>query len=112
MVDHFSRRSFLAGAAALLTPGAVGAGAPERSLYPRLRPEGLNGPERIIRAAGLPGDVAFAVADAETGLGLEAVGGDAALPPASVAKALTALYALDVLGAEHRFATRVLAAGP
>ncbi len=112
MVDHFSRRSFLAGATALLTPGALRAGAPERSLHPRQRPEGLNGPERIIRAAGLPGDVAFAVADAETGMGLEAVGGDRALPPASVAKALTALYALDVLGAEHRFATRVLAAGP
>jgi D-alanyl-D-alanine carboxypeptidase/D-alanyl-D-alanine-endopeptidase (penicillin-binding protein 4) len=34
------------------------------------------------------------------------------MPPASVAKAITALYALDRLGAGHRFATRVLATGP
>jgi D-alanyl-D-alanine carboxypeptidase/D-alanyl-D-alanine-endopeptidase (penicillin-binding protein 4) len=33
------------------------------------------------------------------------------LPPASVAKALTSLYALDTLGADHRFQTRVMATG-
>jgi D-alanyl-D-alanine carboxypeptidase/D-alanyl-D-alanine-endopeptidase (penicillin-binding protein 4) len=33
-------------------------------------------------------------------------------PPASTAKALTALYALDRLGAGHRFATRLVATGP
>jgi serine-type D-Ala-D-Ala carboxypeptidase/endopeptidase (penicillin-binding protein 4) len=37
---------------------------------------------------------------------------DLALPPASVAKAVTSLYALDRLGAAHRFVTRVLATGP
>ena len=35
-----------------------------------------------------------------------------ALAPASVTKAVTALYALDTLGRGHRFATRLLAAGP
>jgi D-alanyl-D-alanine carboxypeptidase/D-alanyl-D-alanine-endopeptidase (penicillin-binding protein 4) len=34
------------------------------------------------------------------------------LPPASVAKTFTALYALDRLGADHRFETRLLATGP
>jgi D-alanyl-D-alanine carboxypeptidase/D-alanyl-D-alanine-endopeptidase (penicillin-binding protein 4) len=33
-------------------------------------------------------------------------------PPASVAKAMTALYGFDRLGGGHRFATRVLATGP
>jgi D-alanyl-D-alanine carboxypeptidase/D-alanyl-D-alanine-endopeptidase (penicillin-binding protein 4) len=34
------------------------------------------------------------------------------MPPASVAKAPTALYALDTLGPSHRFTTRLLATGP
>ncbi|MCP6237338.1 D-alanyl-D-alanine carboxypeptidase, partial [Klebsiella pneumoniae] len=34
------------------------------------------------------------------------------LPPASVAKALTALYALETLGEDHRFETRLLATAP
>jgi D-alanyl-D-alanine carboxypeptidase/D-alanyl-D-alanine-endopeptidase (penicillin-binding protein 4) len=37
---------------------------------------------------------------------------DLALPPASVAKALTALYALEFLGADHRFVTRLSLRGP
>ena len=51
------------------------------------------------------------MADVKTGLRLEAENGAAGLPPASVAKALTSLYALDTLGAEHRFKTRVMATG-
>jgi serine-type D-Ala-D-Ala carboxypeptidase/endopeptidase (penicillin-binding protein 4) len=34
------------------------------------------------------------------------------MPPASVTKVPTALYALEALGADHRFATRLLATGP
>ncbi len=34
------------------------------------------------------------------------------MPPASVAKAITALYALEHLGAGHRFPTRLIATGP
>lgn len=84
---------------------------------PRLRPVTANtpGPQGLaatIRAAGLDGDVVCAVAEAGTGRVLEDLGGDEGLPPASVAKALTALYALDVLGAGHRFTTKVLATGP
>ena len=50
--------------------------------------------------------------DAKSGAVLESREADLPLPPASVAKAVTSLYALDKLGAGHRFATRVLATGP
>ncbi|MGL4236879.1 D-alanyl-D-alanine carboxypeptidase/D-alanyl-D-alanine endopeptidase [Tabrizicola sp.] len=66
----------------------------------------------LIAAAKLGGEVAYVLADAKTGAVLAARQPDLALPPASVAKAVTALYALDRLGAEHRFVTRVLATGP
>lgn len=66
----------------------------------------------LIAAAKLGGAVAYVVADARTGVVLESLSPDLALPPASVAKAVTALYALDRLSAGHRFATRVLATGP
>ncbi len=66
----------------------------------------------LIAAAKLGGKVAFVLADAKTGTVLEAREPDLALPPASVAKAVTALYALDHLGPGYRFATRVLATGP
>lgn len=66
----------------------------------------------LVTAAKLGGEVAWVVADARTGALLDARQPDLVLPPASVAKAVTALYALDRLGADHRFATRVLATGP
>lgn len=68
--------------------------------------------QALIDAAKLGGSVAFVVADARTGAVLEAREPDLALPPASVAKAVTALFALDRLGPGYRFATRVLATGP
>ncbi|WP_240784185.1 D-alanyl-D-alanine carboxypeptidase/D-alanyl-D-alanine endopeptidase [Tabrizicola caldifontis] len=66
----------------------------------------------LVAAAKLGGEVAYAVADARTGTILESRQPDLPLPPASVVKAVTALYALDRLGAGHRFTTRVLATGP
>jgi serine-type D-Ala-D-Ala carboxypeptidase/endopeptidase (penicillin-binding protein 4) len=66
----------------------------------------------LVEAAKLGGAVSFVVADARSGAVLAAREADLALPPASVAKAVTALYALDRLGAGYRFATRVLADGP
>jgi D-alanyl-D-alanine carboxypeptidase/D-alanyl-D-alanine-endopeptidase (penicillin-binding protein 4) len=68
--------------------------------------------EELIAAAKLGGAVAYVVADARTGAVLDSRLADKTLPPASVAKAVTSLYALDRLGAGHRFATRVLATGP
>ncbi len=111
MVDRISRRLFLTGLGASLVPTAGFADAPLISLRPQLRGVQVSGGERLVRQAGLRGDVVFAVADVQTGAQLEALGGEQGLPPASVAKALTALYALDVLGPDHRFETALLADG-
>lgn len=68
--------------------------------------------EELVRAANLGGDVTFVVADAKTGLVLEARGADKAMAPASTAKTITSLYALESLGRDYRFATRLIATGP
>lgn len=68
--------------------------------------------ESLVAEAGLGGAVAFVLADARTGAVLDARQADVPLPPASVTKAVTALYALDALGTAHRFTTRLLATGP
>lgn len=65
----------------------------------------------IIAKQKLSGTVAFAVADAQTGAWLECENEHQGTPPASVTKALTALYALDVLGPAHRFETVIAATG-
>lgn len=124
MVARFSRRAFLSGALAGLTAGSALADAPGQSLRPVLRPGGIAATAKVaskssvppaaalIEAAQLGGRVSFAVVDTRTGQMLE--GHDAGLshPPASVSKAVTALYALDVLGPKHRFLTRLVATGP
>ena len=66
----------------------------------------------VVAAAGLGGITGVCVADMATGTILEELEGEVALPPASVTKALTAIYARDALGPGFRFATRVLATGP
>jgi D-alanyl-D-alanine carboxypeptidase/D-alanyl-D-alanine-endopeptidase (penicillin-binding protein 4) len=66
----------------------------------------------LVAAAKLTGTVAYVVADAATGSALEARDALTPMPPASVAKSLTTLYALEKLGAGRRFLTRVLATGP
>lgn len=97
------------------------ADAPERSLRPRPRPglipaearaTSAASAEALIRAAGLGGKVTFAVADARTGLILEGRDQNDTMPPASTAKAITTLYALEAMGSAHRFATRLVATGP
>lgn len=76
-----------------------------------LQAEILGGPEVLVGRAKLSGQVACSVADTTSGLVLESLHGDVGLPPASVAKSLTALYALETLGADYRFKTRLLASG-
>lgn len=118
MNTHLSRRSLLLGAAsATALAGLTGAGradAPLVALRPLARPAPLVRPAaaEFIAAARLGGPVGYMLADARTGLVLEQ--GDAALPlpPASVTKAVTALYALDTFGAAHRFTTRLIGTGP
>lgn len=92
--------------------------APVRSPRPMPRPTGGTqakasaDPAALIEAAALGGVTGFALADARTGELLEVHEGATLLPPASAAKALTALYALERLGAGHRFVTQVLVTGP
>lgn len=127
MSSLYSRRFFLAALASTAATGAC-ANAPERSLKPVMRPGTPGGRpdggvrpqgrpriatgEELVAQSGLSGVVGFQVMDARTGEVREALNANAALPPASVMKALTGLYALDVLGAGHRFETRLLASGP
>ncbi|SMX38285.1 D-alanyl-D-alanine carboxypeptidase/D-alanyl-D-alanine endopeptidase [Maliponia aquimaris] len=120
MTQGFSRRSFLGGSAgfvagSLVLPGW--AGAPETSLRPKARADDfrkavLPPAEALLEKAGLNGNTSFAVMRATTGETLESHDPELSLPPASVAKALTAGYALDVLGPGYRFVTRVVASGP
>ncbi|MEX0304570.1 MAG: D-alanyl-D-alanine carboxypeptidase/D-alanyl-D-alanine-endopeptidase, partial [Leisingera sp.] len=111
-----SRRFLVTSGLAALAGSSALANAPAVSLRPVARrasalAAGADGLKVLLAGARLSGRAVCAVADVKTGEVLESAGGAEALPPASVAKALTALYALDALGAEHRFETRVLATG-
>ncbi|UWQ21813.1 D-alanyl-D-alanine carboxypeptidase/D-alanyl-D-alanine-endopeptidase [Jannaschia sp. W003] len=110
------RRHFLAG---IMSTSALPAcaDAPATSMRAATRPDDLlarSAPdaERLIAAARLGGDISTVVADAHTGEVLESVNPIRLLPPASVAKAVTALYALETLGPDHRFETTLVATGP
>lgn len=115
MTRSISRRWFLSATSALLGTAAC-ADAPERSIRPVKR-DGAGvlrrevGGETLVRNSGLSGVVGYAVIDMRSGKVLEERAASASLPPASVTKAVTALYALDALGQDHRFATRVIATG-
>ena len=85
--------------------------APSQSPIPRVAPRVRATIEKLIAAADLDGTVGVVLADASTGEVLETVEGDVAVPPASVTKAVTALYALDALGGAFRFITSVFAVG-
>lgn len=109
-----SRRLFLGTLMAGCAPSVLAAPL-ARSLRPVPRPEDLRRAaevDQLIARARLGGKLGFAVADAATGAVLEVKSPLLGLPPASVTKAVTALYVLEALGADHRFATRVIATGP
>jgi len=99
---------------ALALAGAAGAAPLARAPVPQPRP--AVPPEaasaQLIARAGLSGRVGYVLADARTGEVIESHNPGLLLPPASTIKALTALYALDSLGAGFRFRTRLLATGP
>ncbi|MDI3336295.1 D-alanyl-D-alanine carboxypeptidase/D-alanyl-D-alanine-endopeptidase [Defluviimonas aestuarii] len=115
-MTRLTRRFILTGMMGGLAGRAL-AEAPLVSPRPKARPlrvGAVSAPpaEELIRAAGLGGRVGFVVADARTGLVLEASEADLPMPPASTAKIITSLYALDHLGPGHRFGTRLIATGP
>lgn len=110
-----SRREFLAGAAAV-TAGQAWAAPPEISPRPFLRPDAIGlrrfpSVEGLVAEAALGGRVSALAADARTGEVLEVYNPVLPMPPASTAKAMTALYALDKLGAGHRFRSQIQADG-
>ncbi len=110
-----SRRWILAGLLAGTAQRSF-AGGLSRSLVPPPRPDagsgaGIAAAESLIAQAGLSGKIGFAVADAQTGEILETHNPLLQLPPASTAKTITTLYALDTLGGDYRFHTRLLATG-
>jgi D-alanyl-D-alanine carboxypeptidase/D-alanyl-D-alanine-endopeptidase (penicillin-binding protein 4) len=116
MFKDISRRAFLSSAISYVGATAVLADAPLTSLYPRLRGADaprvvVKGADAIVAASKLSGEIAFAVADAQSGRRLEGMNEKSAVAPASVTKAITALYALNVLGAGYRFTTRLIATG-
>ncbi len=92
------------------------AAAPAVSLRPVTRPAALlaeifPSASDLVQQAAIGGRVAFVVADATTGTVLEGMNPLFPLPPASVAKAVTCSYALERLGPDYRFETRIVADG-
>lgn len=84
---------------------------------PRARPDDLGKPRvaelrDLIARAGLGGDLSICLRDVGTGAVVESWQADHMLPPASVTKAVTSLYALDALGAGYRFETYLVGTGP
>lgn len=120
----------VAAALAALAVGPAAAEAPRISDLPLARP-GVSAPaaampggraapstyssfgttEGHVAAARLTGEVGYALVSLDDGKVIEARGADHGFPPASVTKAVTALYALETLGPEHRFETRLVAGG-
>jgi D-alanyl-D-alanine carboxypeptidase/D-alanyl-D-alanine-endopeptidase (penicillin-binding protein 4) len=123
-MEALTRRSILAGLAATGIAARAGAEAPLSSPRPPERPLAgtatakakakTTGPsaDALIEAAKLGGEVSFLLADLTSGEVIAARQPDRQMPPASTAKSITSLYALEALGSDYRFATRLLATGP
>lgn len=120
MTKIFSRRFFLTAAASASFGHVALANAPLTSIRPTMRGGAAKPatgaktvqvkpatPQALIEAAQLGGAVGYAVADLKSGKLLETNKQTLGLPPASTAKAITALYALDALGPNFRFGTQI-----
>ena len=66
----------------------------------------------VVAKAGAGGVTSAVLIDLQTGAILESHNPEINLPPASVTKVVTTLYAIETLGADYRFQTRVIATGP
>lgn len=116
MGKGISRRVLLGGLGAILAQPGL-AKAPMRSPVPLRRPADFTARstpslQALIATAGLGGKFGCVVADARSGRVLETHNPLLQMPPASVSKAVTAAYALDMLGPDHVFTTRLVATGP
>ena len=67
---------------------------------------------QLIARSGVTGQSTAVLIDMASGQVLAAYDADRAMPPASVTKVATTLFAIDKLGPSFRFTTRVLATGP
>lgn len=120
-MSQYSRRAFLSLSAAFAATAAQ-AEAPLSALRPLarpnvpvMRPESppvRAGWEDLVQNAGLGDRVAVKLVDMADGAMLWERQPDAPMMPASTTKSVTTLYALDKLGADHRFTTRLIATGP
>ncbi|MEL6766922.1 MAG: D-alanyl-D-alanine carboxypeptidase/D-alanyl-D-alanine-endopeptidase [Pseudomonadota bacterium] len=100
---------------------AAGVSAPETlapqtvARRPAPRPDEVPPPPpatlEMARRARVSGQIGWLVADIDTGEVIDAAGAHHGFAPASVAKLPTAAFALEKLGADHRFTTRLLARG-
>lgn len=116
MKSNMTRR-FVVGALVASVADVALANAPVASFRPPPRAgdfhkRAVRGADALIANSKLGGKIGFVVADAKTGLILEAANPVLPQPPASVTKAITSLYALDALGSKFRFKTRLMATGP
>lgn len=68
--------------------------------------------DQLRAELGLTGQSGWILVDLDTGAVLDQSNADRAFAPASVAKLPTAAFALDALGPDYRFETRLLATGP
>lgn len=100
----------LAGAALALAAAAAGAAEWLKAPLPVPRPTGAapSLPPLPDPPSGMSGWMAL---DLDSGAVIDARNAGRGFAPASVAKLVTTFYALDRLGPEHRFVTRLLATG-
>lgn len=105
-LPQISRRLFLAG---LLATTAYPIAAKETR--PKAR-DGVAASKAGVSTDTVSGHTNYVVMDVASGKIVQSHGMGQSLPPASVAKTVTALYALEYLGAGFRFTTQVIATGP
>ena len=108
-LNDWTRRGMLGGLASVLAAPAL---AKTKKAKPAPVDPLAGTAEDWVTRAKLTGVSGFCVAEVATGRVLESYNAGVKVPPASVAKTITSLYALEKLGGESVFTTRILATGP
>ncbi len=118
MTRSFSRRfvisSLLSGVASIATAAPITSPRPEgrpESDPTLFRPEARPSLAQFVSDADLGGMVGVALMDVATGELLESHLSNIPLPPASVTKVLSSYFALEILGANYKFETKLIAVG-
>ncbi len=107
---QLSRRAMLAGAVSTLATTGF-ADAPLTSIRPLARTPAKDAIHKMVAGRGFSGDLGLKVVDLQSGEVLEDISSQTPQPPASVTKAVTALYALETLGVGYQYKTRLIAQG-